>query len=137
MSLDLGLLFRLIPQRDNIERIVNLVVPAWKVLQPNLPELISRIREVTAAVDPELQTQLAGEAPLAAFDVKWLQDALNKLGAQPPLRVDGVYGDGTKAAVMAFQKSHTMVIDGWAGMKTCIAIIGELAAKGGSASHIP
>ena len=61
-------------------------------------------------------------APVAAattmFDpvrVKWLQTALNLLGADPPLDVDGEYGPDTKTAVQRFQETHGLVADGWAG----------------------
>ncbi|HEV8462092.1 MAG TPA: peptidoglycan-binding domain-containing protein [Gaiellaceae bacterium] len=51
-----------------------------------------------------------------------LQAALNSLGAAPPLKVDGVVGPKTKAAVAAFQTAHGLVADGIAGPGTVAAI---------------
>lgn len=48
--------------------------------------------------------------------VKWLQWHLNKLGAK--LTVDGKFGAGTKAAVIAFQKQHGLTTDGVVGAAT-------------------
>jgi peptidoglycan hydrolase-like protein with peptidoglycan-binding domain len=54
--------------------------------------------------------------------IKWLQTALNVLGANPPLDVDGEYGPMTKDAVLQFQKAHDIVTDGWAGDVTHAAL---------------
>jgi putative chitinase len=43
------------------------------------------------------------EAGEADDDVKWLQEALNDLGADPRIVVDGHYGPATRKAVTAFQ----------------------------------
>jgi len=55
-------------------------------------------------------------------DVKWLQQALNDLGADPKLVVDGRYGPATRRAVRAFQKVAGLVADGVAGPVTEAAI---------------
>lgn len=61
------------------------------------------------------------------FDTVWLQWALNQLGATPQLRVDGINGGGTKAAVRAYQKSHKLKVDGIAGtLETIPSIKAEL-----------
>jgi peptidoglycan hydrolase-like protein with peptidoglycan-binding domain len=54
--------------------------------------------------------------------IKWLQTALNILGATPPLDVDGEYGPMTKDSVLQFQKAHELVADGWAGDATHAAM---------------
>jgi len=54
--------------------------------------------------------------------VKWLQEALNNLGADPKLVVDGRYGPGTKQAVKDFQLAIGIVADGIAGPVTEAAI---------------
>jgi putative chitinase len=51
-------------------------------------------------------------------DTLWLQQALNDLGARPPLLVDGRYGPATQRAVLAFQKAARLKADGIAGPVT-------------------
>lgn len=53
-----------------------------------------------------------------------LQTALNALGADPPITVDGSYGRETRRAVAAFQKAHGLTTDGIAGPATWDAING-------------
>jgi putative chitinase len=72
-------------------------------------------------------------APPAGADASdhstsWLQDALNRLGADPKLVVDGVYGDATKRAVRQFQDSVKIQSDGVAGEETRARILARLAA---------
>lgn len=57
------------------------------------------------------------------FDIVWLQDSLNKLGAMPKLSVDGIYGAGTRTAVKAFQQAFKLKVDGVAGVKETIPAI--------------
>lgn len=60
--------------------------------------------------------------------VKKLQQRLNAAGAEPPLKVDGVFGPKTRAAVVAFQEGHSdlagepLAPDGVVGPKTWGAI---------------
>lgn len=61
-------------------------------------------------------------------DGAWLQTALNKLGAQPPLVVDGIVGPGTRNAVRAFQLAQGIAVDGLVGPQTFDAIDRALAA---------
>ena len=53
---------------------------------------------------------------------RWLQQALNDLGYQPPLAVDGRYGDQTTAAVKWFQQLANVTVDGIAGDVTRAAM---------------
>ena len=55
-------------------------------------------------------------------DVKAIQEILNKKGAQ--LVVDGVYGRGTIAAVMDFQRKNGLLADGEVGRATRKALAG-------------
>ncbi|HEY6912402.1 MAG TPA: peptidoglycan-binding protein [Myxococcales bacterium] len=48
-------------------------------------------------------------------EVEWLQQALNDLGADPALDVDGRYGPDTRKAVRAFQSAAGLEVDGVAG----------------------
>lgn len=57
-----------------------------------------------------------------AHDLRWVQASLNRLGVQPPLVVDGSYGDATRSAVAAFQKRAGIAIDGVPGPQTVAAI---------------
>jgi ABC-type Fe3+-hydroxamate transport system substrate-binding protein len=51
-------------------------------------------------------------------DVKNVQTLLNKAGAKPKLKVDGIFGPLTEAAVKAFQKKCKLKPDGIIGKKT-------------------
>ena len=51
-----------------------------------------------------------------------LQARLNALGAKPPLKLDGIFGPKTLAAVRAFQKSHGLKVDGLVGPLTTAAL---------------
>ncbi|PCH72157.1 MAG: hypothetical protein COC12_06610 [Rhodobacteraceae bacterium] len=51
-------------------------------------------------------------------DVKNIQTLLNKAGAKPKLKVDGIFGSLTNAAVRAFQKKCKLKPDGKIGTKT-------------------
>ena len=55
-------------------------------------------------------------------DVRWLQEALNTLGADPQLLVDGRYGPATTTAVRWFQQIASLQVDGIAGEVTKAAI---------------
>ncbi|MBR0566032.1 peptidoglycan-binding protein [Azoarcus sp. L1K30] len=59
--------------------------------------------------------------------VKRLQKALDARGFSPGL-IDGEFGGGTEAALMAFQLSEGLLADGIAGPRTLAAL--ELARKG-------
>lgn len=61
-------------------------------------------------------------------DAVWLQDSLNKLGAEPPLAVDGIIGAATRTAVAAYQTRKGLAADGIAGPVTIAAIKADLAA---------
>lgn len=54
---------------------------------------------------------------------KDIQAALNKAGASPPLKVDGVWGPKSANALAAFQKAHPpLVVDGALGPKSLAAL---------------
>ncbi len=55
-------------------------------------------------------------------DVKALQSLLNGLCGEN-LELDGCYGAKTRAAVRAFQKSHSLTVDGICGKKTWAALL--------------
>lgn len=61
-------------------------------------------------------------------DAVWLQTSLNKLGANPPLEVDGVRGPATRLAIRAYQLSKGLSVDGLVGPATLAAIEADLKA---------
>jgi spore cortex-lytic enzyme len=77
------------------------------------------------------------KAGSGAEDVKALQRRLKELGYYTG-SVDGVFGGGTKSAVIAFQKSNGLTADGIAGANTLsklgIKSSGSSASPGGSGS---
>ncbi len=111
--------------------------PGSKVTKPDMLARVAAFRAELAAAPlppaaPRLIVPPAPVAPervtapkiLSADDI---QAALNRLGAAPPLVVDGAYGAATRAAVEAFQAEHGCFVDGWAGQETCAAIEKALA----------
>jgi peptidoglycan hydrolase-like protein with peptidoglycan-binding domain len=66
-----------------------------------------------------------------------LQERLNAGGFKPPLKVDGIFGPKTLAAVKAFQKAHGLKVDGLIGPLTTAALRGEHPTKHGPAHTAP
>ena len=64
----------------------------------------------------------------AARGAAWLQQALNRLGTEPPLTIDGSFGPVTAAIVRAFQRAHGLEADGKLGPQTMVTIEKALAA---------
>ena len=81
---------------------------------------IKFIRETAAGTPGDPLPPAAPPAPInkrpAAAGVAVIQAALNKLGAT--LKVDGISGPVTKAAIAAFQEAHGLKADGIAGPLT-------------------
>lgn len=73
--------------------------------------------------------------PETGGDTKFVQGAMNKLGWQPPLDVDGSYGDKTKKAVEHFQRSFGLKVD-FAGPQTVKALRDALAAAEADAKEL-
>ncbi|WP_221631939.1 peptidoglycan-binding domain-containing protein [Listeria booriae] len=75
------------------------------------------------------------------YDVAYIQRHLNAYHAKgmnqrletgfPTLTVDGIYGSGTKSAVIAFQKRNGLVADGIYGKGTDAVLINESAWRFG------
>lgn len=74
--------------------------------------------------------QLGSNGP----DVVTLQQTLKERGFDPG-NIDGQFGSGTEAAVLAFQKSERLVSDGVAGPRTLAAL--GLAEPAAVVSAIP
>jgi putative chitinase len=67
---------------------------------------------------------LLADTTTDTFDAAWLQTQLNRLGASPPLVVDGADGPATREAVKAFQAQHNLTVDGVVRPDTIAAIQG-------------
>jgi peptidoglycan hydrolase-like protein with peptidoglycan-binding domain len=52
----------------------------------------------------------------------WLQNSLNRLGANPKLVLDGIVGPATRNAVRAFQIAQGITVDGLVGPETFAAL---------------
>jgi putative peptidoglycan binding protein len=61
----------------------------------------------------------------------WVQQSLNKLGADPRLAEDGIAGHNTMAAVMQFQRQNGLDVTGFADGATVAAIDRKLRFEGG------
>ncbi len=99
-------------------------------------ELVRRHPSLAIAGAPPLVAVTApplvpAPPPVGVHDGEALQAALNKLGADPQLAVDGNLGRMTRRAVFAFQLKAGFTgkdVDGLAGPKTWDAINARLAA---------
>lgn len=63
----------------------------------------------------------------AATGVFWIQESLNRLGAEPKLAPDGKIGPATTTAIRVFQAEHRLVVDGKIGPQTLVAMDKALA----------
>lgn len=85
------------------------------------------LENVGGELFPQAKPQLhIAAGAIAAFNVdytKWLQATLNAvMDPSPNLKVDGLYGPRTKAAVTQFQTQLGLTADGWAGKLTQAAL---------------
>jgi len=118
----LGLGLRVFYRRDDLTRATKLIRPAANALRAELPELIPLVKNLWTEFAPYLDVDL--KPPVR--DVHYLQRALNKLGANPQLLVDGDEGPSTQAAVRSYQEKHGLTVDGWAMTETMASIEHEL-----------
>jgi hypothetical protein len=122
----LPIIFRLINMAPQIQQAIRVGTPTVKAVEDNARDLLPLLGQIGKQMFPSIADSLApAAAATTMFDpvrVKWLQTALNLLGANPPLDVDGEYGPNTTAAVQQFQATHQLVADGWAGDVTHSAL---------------
>jgi lysozyme family protein len=71
-------------------------------------------------VQPRPSTPQPTDKPIR--DGVWLQNSLNRLGANPKLVLDGIVGPATRNAVRAFQLAAGITVDGLTGPETFAAI---------------
>jgi len=77
---------------------------------------------VWSAIGKGGANQVAWKTATASDETRELQEALNDLGAEPPLVVDGRYGPATAQAVEWFQNHAKIPVDGNAGLVTLAAL---------------
>jgi peptidoglycan hydrolase-like protein with peptidoglycan-binding domain len=122
---------RVVQLAPQIQQALRLGQPALDASLATAPDLMPLLQEIGKSLFPGIANQLSHVAGAQAlFDptgVKWIQLALNLLGANPQLVVDGRYGPATRAAVTKFQTEHSLVVDGWAGEATGNALRAALA----------
>jgi peptidoglycan hydrolase-like protein with peptidoglycan-binding domain len=127
----LPIIFRLINIAPQIQEAIRTGVPTVKAVEQHAGDLLPILAQVGKQLFPDVDDRFApAAAATAMFDpmrVKWLQTALNLIGTQPPLDVDGEYGPLTAAAVKQFQETHGLVADGWAGDVTHAALQAAVA----------
>jgi len=129
----LPIVFRAINIAPRIQEALRIGTPAVKAVEQNAGDLLPLFSAIGKSMFPGIDEKFApAAAATTMFDpirVKWLQTALNILGTNPPLDVDGEYGPMTKDAVLQFQKAHDLVADGWAGDLTHAALQLALSKK--------
>lgn len=90
--------------------------------QANIDAYASVLRGITPDIRKSLVDWTPGAAlPPETFDlhtVEGVQEALNKLGQNPPLLADGILGPLTKHAIETFQVTQGLSVDGVAGPAT-------------------
>lgn len=92
--------------------------------QPGCAGLILAMMALDPSIKMDGATSLV-TLPAPPTDIRdgaWLQTSLNKLGAKPPLEVDGSVGPATRNAVRTFQLSQGLVVDGLVGPATFDAL---------------
>ena len=118
----IGIGLKIVSNREKIAAMWDEIVPIIR----KVTELFPQVRSLIEQIVPGVTAQQLSVAP--EMSVEWLQESLNKLGADPVLVVDGDYGELTKAAVSKYQEAHPpLEADGWAGVATQASIYDELA----------
>lgn len=115
-----GIAFKLFAMRADLARGAQLTAPMVEDLKNILPELIPLAQRVAREMGVTVEDRIC-----AAYDVFWVQRALNTVRAKlkldtPLLKVDGDLGPTTQAAVKAYQTRKAIVPDdGIPGELTC------------------
>lgn len=103
----LPIIFRLINMAPQIQQAIRVGTPTVKAVEDNARDLLPLLGQIGKQMFPDIDDRLApAAAATTMFDpvrVKWLQTALNLLGANPVLDVDGEYGPNTKRPSSSFR----------------------------------
>lgn len=78
------------------------------------------IRSLKGVGNPYTLSSTLMKRGATGTSVKWLQYELNQNGAN--LAVDGIFGNDTFNAVVAYQKAHGLAVDGIVGPKTIASL---------------
>lgn len=88
-------------------------------------------------LDPTITTDFGWEAPPAqpsltgpdgtVYNILWLQQSLNQLGADPPLNPDGSWGPRTQAGLTAYQSGAGLPANGRYNVPTLASLQSALA----------
>ncbi len=129
--MDITLIWQFITALPKIQEAIRQGGNVLEVIQRLAPTILPLLQSLGTqffpTVDPAKATQAGIDVVFDADGTMWVQNGLNKLGQSPALTVDGKYGKATKAAVSAYQTSHGLKVDGWAGPKTSAAMALDLA----------
>jgi hypothetical protein len=131
----LPLLFKLVEYGPQIKAAIEAGTSVLQAVNTVAPQVLPLLEWVGKEVFPTLSGQdaqyAAGGMIFHYERTKSMQADLNRLGAQPELEVDGIYGPLTKAGVAKFQQQHPpLEVDGWAGPQTTQAIATTIATLG-------
>ena len=86
--------------------------------------LVGHLLHTTRVIIPPFETPqpTLQQDPEYRLAVEELQLKLNAAGANPPLKVDGIFGRKTEDAVIAFQEANNLTSDGIVGAGTWAAL---------------
>lgn len=117
----IAIFFRLVGRQADIRR----ALAIYGQIKDPLTELIDIIRSLMADVGLLGSVPGFSETLLSGYDTKWVQESLNRLGAN--LTIDGNLGPATVEAVKKFQEKHPpLKVDGSPGVQTAAALAAEL-----------
>lgn len=115
------------------KQLQTMLTPAYQTIKPNLPEAVSIVQDIWRTAFPELAARWRNMPVEQMVSAPWwIQTTLNRLGADPQLKVDNDIGESTKEAIRKFQKTHKqtdgkpLAVDGYAGFETLAAMYAEL-----------
>lgn len=120
MTLDrmVSLAYLAVVHRGEIEALITKLEPYWPMVEPIIAKVQNDWPHIAPLVSSLKQAFLPTEE--RRYDVTWLQQSLNKVGAH--LFIDGQMGDATHAAIRWYQSTRHLTVDGWAGTVTCATL---------------
>lgn len=122
----LPIILRLIDLAPKIQQTLSQKQSVPDLINGLAPDLLPVLKDIGSTLFPNISPAHQVNASVLGFDVEHVKDIqteLNRHGASPQLVVDGKYGEGTKAAVRAFQTAHHLTVDGWAGNDTMTELV--------------